>query len=506
MRQTVGILGTPIDILDTEAVLARLEHFIQQGRFHQVATANTDFLINALSDAELRHILRNADLVVPDGMPVVWAARMMRSHLPERVTGADIVPELAKLAARKGYRIFMLGAKPEVAQQAKARLETDYPGLQIVGCLSPKPSSVAEMDSETILDEIVRARPDILLVAFGNPKQEKWLHLHRERLHAVPVCIGVGGTFDFLAGETSRAPGWMQRNGMEWIFRLAQEPRRLGKRYIRDLVQFTRYMMKQWYGLRNVRGTGTSELYLAEVGDCTVLSIVGDFNADMLPRFQEAAEQSLDALRPIILDMQAVTLLDGAVLGTLLNLPKRAAFRNCDVRMVCVPPHIAKLLHHSQINDGLYTIAPTVAQSFTNGHLAGLCWHIQSGSQAAVVTVSGAAEPESLRRLESACIRLLRSGKRVDMDARSVHYADSALLAVLYRLTWLGRDEEFGSPGFRIAANETLQKVMCKDKMQDKFLRIDAPELPADARPYALVDETEEPETLESVAAYAPRA
>ena len=101
MRQTVGILGTPIDILNTEAALARMEQFIQERRFHQVATANADFLINALADPELRHILRNADLVVPDGMPVVWAARATRSRLPERVTGADIVPALARMAARK---------------------------------------------------------------------------------------------------------------------------------------------------------------------------------------------------------------------------------------------------------------------------------------------------------------------------------------------------------------------------------------------------------------------
>src|SRR5215475_10135001 len=111
MRQTVGILGTPIDILDTQEVLGRLEQFIQERRFHQVATANTDFLINAIEDPELRQILRNADLVMPDGMPVVWAARMMRSPLPERVTGADLVPALAARAAQQGYRLYMLGAR-----------------------------------------------------------------------------------------------------------------------------------------------------------------------------------------------------------------------------------------------------------------------------------------------------------------------------------------------------------------------------------------------------------
>src|SRR5262249_6531765 len=156
--QTVGILGTPVDILDTKAVLERLEQFLAEGRFHQVATANTDFLINALADPEQQHILRNADLVIPDGMPVVWAARRLRSCLPERVTGADLIPELAELSARKGYRIFMLGARLEVARSAKSYLEAQYPGIQIVGCLSPPVASLVEMDSEPILDEITRAR------------------------------------------------------------------------------------------------------------------------------------------------------------------------------------------------------------------------------------------------------------------------------------------------------------------------------------------------------------
>ena len=249
MRQLVSILGTPVDRLDTQATLARLEQFIEERRFHQVATANADFLVKAIFDAELRRILRDADLVTADGMPLVWASKRMNVPLPERVTGADIVPALAALAARKGYKLYMLGAKTEVAQRAKARLEADYPGVQIIRCVSPPVAPLDKMDHETILRDIEEARPDVLLVAFGNPKQEKWIAMHQKRLQ-VPICIGIGGTFDFLAGEIARAPDWMKRTGLEWLFRLFQEPKRLWKRYTSDIVHFARHYAHQAWSMR----------------------------------------------------------------------------------------------------------------------------------------------------------------------------------------------------------------------------------------------------------------
>ncbi|HEV2472115.1 MAG TPA: WecB/TagA/CpsF family glycosyltransferase, partial [Chthonomonadales bacterium] len=175
MRQTVGILGTAVDVMNADQVLARLEQFVDQGRFHQVATANSDFLINARHDPELQHILDTADLVIADGMPVVWAARIFRNPLPERVTGADIVPRLAALAERRRFGMYLLGGKPEVTAGAAGALAQAYPALRIVGHSSPPNATLLEMDSEPILQDIERTKPDILLVALGNPKQEKWI-------------------------------------------------------------------------------------------------------------------------------------------------------------------------------------------------------------------------------------------------------------------------------------------------------------------------------------------
>jgi N-acetylglucosaminyldiphosphoundecaprenol N-acetyl-beta-D-mannosaminyltransferase len=477
MRQIVGILGTPVDVLDTQAVLARLEQFIQEGRFHQVATANTDFLINALEDPELRHILRHADLVMPDGMPLVWASRLMRAPLPERVTGADIVPALAELSARKGYRIFMLGARPDVAQRAKERMEADYPGLQIVGCVSPPVAPLLDMNHQEILENIHRARPDILLVAFGNPKQEKWIHLHREELSDVPVCIGVGGTFDFIAGNTARAPLWMQRSGLEWIHRLGQEPKRLWKRYVRDLGQFSRCLFKQWAAVGYRARKETAEIHAAQIGDFTILSLVGDLNSSAIPPFRQAAEQAFNAGTHLILDLQQVTYLDGEALGTLLNLPKRAAQSHLEMRMAAVPPAISRILKGSQLHDGPFLSAPSLAHAFLNGHYAELCWNVQSGRDAALVEVSGVSDPFSLKRLETFCHHLLDTGKRLDMDLRDVTYVDSALLMTLHRLT---RNRNRSSK-LRLVPGRALKAMLVHQKAADRFTLLETPELPPDA-------------------------
>ncbi len=477
MRQTVGILGTPIDALDTNAVLERMAQFIQEGKFHQIATANTDFLINALDDPELRYILRNADLVMPDGMPLLWAAKMMRSPLPERVTGADIVPALAKLAAKNGYRMFMLGAKPEIARKAKLRLEEQNPGLQIVGCLSPPIAKIVEMDSKSILDEIRKAKPDILLVAFGNPKQEKWIHLHQDALKDVSVCIGVGGTFDFIAGQTSRAPMWMQKSGLEWLFRLGQEPKRLWKRYTKDIWQFGRYLLWQWSAVRHHAGA-PMKMHSARVGDCTVLSLSGQLSQESLPTLQDAAEEALQSRTHLIIDMQNVTGLDGGALGMLINLPKRATFYNLDISLVAVPLPIRKILHRSQLSYTAEMIAPSLAQALTNKHPVGLHWRVWSGETSAVIAVEGAADHNTARNLETVCNRLLVSCKKTDIDLRSITYADVYLLSTLFRLQKHSQELE---GRLRLIPGDTMRHLLIRENMLELFVLAQAPEMPPDA-------------------------
>ena len=195
MHKQIIILGVPIDDLNMEQALDRLEEFIEigrkEGKTHHVATVNADFAVKARNDPELRQILLEIDMATADGMPLVWGARLLGMHLEGRVTGADLVPALAERAAKKEYTLYFLGAAPGVAAQAAEILKARYPGLKIVGVVSPPKSSILQMDP-AIVEDIRRTKPDVLLVAFGNPKQEKWISLYRREL-SVPVMICVGG-------------------------------------------------------------------------------------------------------------------------------------------------------------------------------------------------------------------------------------------------------------------------------------------------------------------------
>lgn len=229
------LFGIPFhDVTFTEAVawcVARME----SGRPGYVATANVDFLMQAWRDPELQRILLEADLVVADGQPIVWASRFFGPRLRERVTGSDLVPMLATACAGTRHSMFLLGGAEGVAGRAAEVLCDANPGLKMAGTFSPPPASVLDMDHADILARISQASPDLLLVAFGAPKQEKFINMHL-REWAVPLAIGVGGTLDFLAGAQTRAPGWIRRTGLEWLWRMASNPRRLLRRYAGNIA------------------------------------------------------------------------------------------------------------------------------------------------------------------------------------------------------------------------------------------------------------------------------
>jgi N-acetylglucosaminyldiphosphoundecaprenol N-acetyl-beta-D-mannosaminyltransferase len=242
MRNRVNLLGTWVDCLDVPQALAQIDAFVRSRRPHQIITANVDFVRHAHRDVAFRTLVNGADLVLADGMPLVWASRRSGQPLPCRITGVDMLLACSQLAEDRGYRIFLLGAAPGVADEAAEVLRARFPGLCIVGTYAPRIEALTDR-AETI--QIIRdARPDLLFVAFGAPKQDKWIDLHLESL-GVPVCMGVGGAFDMLSGRVRRAPIWMQQHGLEWLNRLMQEPTRLWKRYlIHDLPIFVRLMLQ----------------------------------------------------------------------------------------------------------------------------------------------------------------------------------------------------------------------------------------------------------------------
>jgi N-acetylglucosaminyldiphosphoundecaprenol N-acetyl-beta-D-mannosaminyltransferase len=198
-----------------------------------VITANTHYAMLTEKNADLCAINLRAAFIVADGAPLVWASRWHGSPLPERVAGSDLIFELSAEAARKGYRIFLLGGAEGVAAEAARRLSAQYPGLQIVGTEAPPFREPTAEEHAALIARIKLARPDILFVGFGQPKGERWIDRNYGDL-GIPVSIQVGASLDFAAGRIRRAPYWMQKSGMEWSFRLLSEPRRLAARYARN--------------------------------------------------------------------------------------------------------------------------------------------------------------------------------------------------------------------------------------------------------------------------------
>jgi len=218
--EPLRILGVRVDDVTTQETLEAFDAWIAEGTPHQVVTVNPEFVMRAQRDRQFAVVLEEASLALPDGQGLLHASRLIGRPLRERVTGSDTLPLVAERAALCGYRLFLLGAGPGIAESAARVLTSDYPGLQIAGTYagSPDPAEDAE-----IVARIKSAHPDCLFVAYGAPKQDLWISRNLERL-GVPVCMGVGGAFDFVAGETRRAPVWMRRMGIEWFYRLLQQP------------------------------------------------------------------------------------------------------------------------------------------------------------------------------------------------------------------------------------------------------------------------------------------
>ncbi len=216
----VVILGIPVDSVTEEEALAKIEAFIENGRPHQVVTVNPEFVVAAQSDAKFFQVLKEADLSLPDGVGLLWAARFLGTPVSGRVAGVDMVRRIASLGAERGYRLFLLGAAEGVAEATATRLKEENPGLKVVGTYAGSPD---HREEEEIVEMVRAARPHVLLVAYGAPQQDLWIHRHLGRL-GVSVAMGVGGAFDFISGKAKRAPDWMQRLGLEWFHRLLQEP------------------------------------------------------------------------------------------------------------------------------------------------------------------------------------------------------------------------------------------------------------------------------------------
>ena len=236
-----AILGCEVDRLDMDETVERCRELIEARAGVQHVAINAAKLVSLHRDPKLREIVGRCSLVSADGQAAVWAARLLGDPLPERVAGIDLMERLLALAEERGYRVFFLGARQEVLEEAVRRIRARHPHLEIAGFRN---GYFDDAESGAVCAEIRAARPDILFVAMSSPRKEYWLAAHVEEL-GVPFAMGVGGALDVVAGATRRAPEWMQRAGLEWFFRFVQEPRRMWRRYLSSNVAFSLLLARE---------------------------------------------------------------------------------------------------------------------------------------------------------------------------------------------------------------------------------------------------------------------
>lgn len=421
----LGLSGVPIDDVSMDEALRCIEEFIAEGGIHQVATANVDYLVNASKDLEYQRSLCMCDIVLADGMPIVWASRLFGVPLRGRVAGADLVPLLVKLAGVKRYKLFLLGATPEVSAVAERRMQTLSPGVRIVGRLSPPVKPLEQFDDNLILGEIERADPDILLVAFGSPKQEKWIARNRRRLK-VPVCIGVGASLDFLAGAVRRAPVWMQNAGLEWLFRLCGEPRRLAPRYFKDGVWLLQYVLEQLPQAVAIRSFRERlQVQATPLGSVHVISVSGDMAGSGLSELKAALSSAILRGGPIVLDLARTSNVGADGLRTLAGFVRDASNGGSDVRLCGLSPRLKRTLRATHFQR-IFSLSGSLLEAVQQLATGRLQINLELGDNWAVCRVSGEVPAGAHATLEAICHRVRQAHELFEFDASGMVGLDRA--------------------------------------------------------------------------------
>ena len=228
------LMNTEIDNLTMDETLDAIDSLIKEDNCSYVVTPNVDHIVQLEKDEELKRVYENASLILTDGKPLIWISNWYKTPIKEKISGSDLFPRVCELAAKKGYTMYLLGAAEGVADKAAKNLMYKYKGLNIVGTYSPPFGFEKDkVELKKIERQIQEVHPDILIVGLGCPKQEKYMYHHCKELD-VPISFGLGASIDFEAGNIKRAPRWMSEHGLEWLYRITQDPKRLAKRYLVD--------------------------------------------------------------------------------------------------------------------------------------------------------------------------------------------------------------------------------------------------------------------------------
>jgi len=238
--KTVKLFDCEVAALNMEETIEEIEHRIERREKTQHVVINAGKVVLMEKDEKLKEIIKTCPIINADGQSIVWASKLKGTPVPERVAGIDLMENLIKLSARKGYKIYFFGAKEEVVKKVVEVYKEKYPNLNIAGYRN---GYFTDADMPSIIEDMKNSKADILFVAFSSPKKEYWLAKYMDAID-IPFCMGVGGSFDVIAGRTKRAPLWMQKSGLEWYYRFQQEPRRMFKRYLVGNIKFINSTMK----------------------------------------------------------------------------------------------------------------------------------------------------------------------------------------------------------------------------------------------------------------------
>ncbi|MFO7739522.1 MAG: WecB/TagA/CpsF family glycosyltransferase [Desulfatiglandaceae bacterium] len=245
----VNILGVGISAVTLAKAVAQMATWIEHGSHHYVNLCTVHTVMECRQDPELKRMVNKSGMAAPDGMPLVWLGKYQGKRRIRRVYGPDLMLAFCEYSVEKGYGHFFYGGGPGIAKELATKLECRYPGLRVAGFHSPPIRPVGGMEERSVIEAINSTNPDVIWVGLGTPKQDYWVAQHRPLINA-PVLVCVGAAFDFLTGTVPQAPTWMQRCGLEWLFRLIQEPRRLAYRYLVYNPLFAVYAFMQVVGLR----------------------------------------------------------------------------------------------------------------------------------------------------------------------------------------------------------------------------------------------------------------
>jgi exopolysaccharide biosynthesis WecB/TagA/CpsF family protein/anti-anti-sigma factor len=459
-RDTIVILGIPVDNFDMVETVDRIFDLIEasrrDGKARQVATVNVDFVVNTLTwrlsrfrHPELIDILRRADLVTPDGMPIIWTSRMLGTPLKERVTGADLVLRLAEAAACRGKSIYFLGGKGDVGQKAAKKLQEQFPGLRVAGTDSPFVRIEGEaLEGETakdqeVVERINRSGADILLIGFGNPKQEVWFERNRSRLQ-VPVSIGIGGTYEFIVGSVARAPQWMQKTGLEWIFRITQDPKRLWKRYFVGFFKFGLMILPAivYYKLKrrsfkrmprkaqrfDIQDPGTS---LSDTTSIRVIRLPENLDAGAVESRHKSLENEILASSNPILNFKNVKFIDSSGLGFIVGLWRNTRENNKKLNLIEIQPSTRRFFELSRtldvFGDRVFNDLEEAVTQITKESKQPSFYYIESTRQRDVILeLCGTLDAAQIKNLDIETLLTVIGNRDCLIDLKNLDFVDSS--------------------------------------------------------------------------------